>query len=174
VSIPHLNALHDRFKDKGLIVIGQDVWEMQPGAVAPFVKEMGTNMTYRIALDTTDGVMARTWMEAAGQTGIPAAFVVDKRGIVAWIGHPAELNESILEPILAGTFDVDKAAEAYTQRRALDEKLRALLTEFGRLVENEKWEDAERALDEAGKVWPEEHRKNFELTRFEFLLDRRQ
>src|SRR6185436_1020046 len=82
VSIPHLNALHDRFKNKGLVVIGQDVWEMQPGAVAPFVKEMGTNMTYRIALDTTDGVMARTWMEAAGEAGIPVAFIVDKRGLI--------------------------------------------------------------------------------------------
>src|SRR5262245_45128662 len=27
VSIPHLNELHEKFKDKKLVVIGQDCWE---------------------------------------------------------------------------------------------------------------------------------------------------
>src|ERR1041385_8142862 len=27
VSIPHLNELHEKFKDKHLVVIGQDCWE---------------------------------------------------------------------------------------------------------------------------------------------------
>ena len=36
VSIPHLNEIHEKFKDKGLIVIGQDVWERDTTAVAPF------------------------------------------------------------------------------------------------------------------------------------------
>src|SRR6185503_8290355 len=39
VSIPHLNKLHTKFKDRGLIVIGQDVWEREVNAVAPFVKK---------------------------------------------------------------------------------------------------------------------------------------
>ena len=41
-----------------MVVIGQDVREETPEAVAPFVKEMGTNMTYRVALDAADGAMA--------------------------------------------------------------------------------------------------------------------
>src|SRR4051812_45472745 len=40
VSIPHVNSLHSKFKDKGLVVIGQDVWERQISAVAPFLKKM--------------------------------------------------------------------------------------------------------------------------------------
>jgi thiol-disulfide isomerase/thioredoxin len=86
VSIPHLNELHTRFKDKGLIVIGQDVWERDTKLVEPFIKDMGDQMTYRVALDLVPegekakGRMAETWMEAAGQNGIPSAFVVNKEG----------------------------------------------------------------------------------------------
>ena len=77
-SIPHLNDVHNKFKDKGLIVIGQDVWENDIKLVDPFVKEMGKKMTYRVALDLipegekAKGRMAETWMEAAGQNGIPS------------------------------------------------------------------------------------------------------
>ena len=116
-SIPHLNEVYNKFKDKGLIVIGQDCWERDDSLVAPFVKKMGDKMTYRVALDdkasNKKGQMAKTWMEAAGRNGIPSAFLVDTKGVVAWIGHPMELKEQVIEEVLAGTFDVRKAAEAY-------------------------------------------------------------
>jgi thiol-disulfide isomerase/thioredoxin len=116
-SIPHLNETYTKFKDKGLIVIGQDCYERDETLVEPFVKKMGDQMTYRVALDdkTTDkkGRMAKTWMEAAGRNGIPSAFLVDTKGVIAWIGHPMELEEKVIEDVLAGTFDVRKAAAAY-------------------------------------------------------------
>src|SRR6059036_3206688 len=68
VSIPHLNEIQTRFKDKGLVVIGQDCFERDDALVAPFVKKMGGKMTYRVALDDKSGEgkgkMAETWMEA--------------------------------------------------------------------------------------------------------------
>src|SRR5512136_3060718 len=75
VSIPHLNEVYEKFKDKGLVVIGQDVWERDEALVVPFVKKMGDKMTYRVALDLKKdeedkGRMAETWMQAAGLNGI--------------------------------------------------------------------------------------------------------
>jgi thiol-disulfide isomerase/thioredoxin len=116
-SIPHLNETYNKFKDKGLIVIGQDCWEKDDTLVEPFVKKMGDKMTYRVALDdkTTNknGRMAKTWMEAAGRDGIPSAFLVDTKGLIAWIGHPMELEEKVIEDTLAGTSNAGKAATAY-------------------------------------------------------------
>jgi thiol-disulfide isomerase/thioredoxin len=104
-SIPHLNEIYKKFKDKGLVVIGQDCWERDESLVVPFVKKMGDKMTYRVALDdkTSDkkGKMAQTWMEAAGRDGIPSAFLVDTNGKIAWIGHPMELKEETIEAALA-------------------------------------------------------------------------
>ena len=106
VSIPHLNELHEQFKDKGLVVIGQNVWERNEAEVPKFVKSMGDKMTYRVALDDKSGGgkgrMAETWMDAADRRGIPSAFVVNKAGRIAWIGHPMQLKPAKLEKILAG------------------------------------------------------------------------
>jgi len=116
-SIPHLNEIYGKYKDKGLIVIGQNCWENDDALVAPFVKKMGDKMTYRVALDDkTDnkkGQMAKSWMEAAGRNGIPSAFLVDTKGVIAWIGHPMELEDKVIEDALAGKSEVQKAAVAY-------------------------------------------------------------
>lgn len=121
VSIPHLNALHTKFKDKGLVVIGQNCWERDESKVKPFVESMGSKMTYRIALDrktgaTDRGRMAETWMAAAGRTGIPSAFLVDQQGRIAWIGHPMALTDAILQQVLAGKWDLKKAAADYEEQ----------------------------------------------------------
>src|SRR5437868_10688794 len=39
VSIPHLNEIHNKYKGKGLIVIGQDCWEQDEDEVPKFVKQ---------------------------------------------------------------------------------------------------------------------------------------
>jgi len=103
-TIPHLNELHGKFKDKGLVVIGQNVWERDETAVEPFLKKMGDKMTYRVVLDdkTADkaGKMSKTWMQAADRKGIPSAFLVDKQGKIAWIGHPMELKDEQIQKVL--------------------------------------------------------------------------
>src|SRR5437667_11434455 len=115
VSIPHLNETYMRYKDKGLTVIGQDCWERDESLVEPFIKKLGEKMTYRVALDdkkdNEKGKMAETWMAAAGRNGIPSAFLVDTKGTIAWIGHPMQLKDKIIEEVLAGKFDIKKAAE---------------------------------------------------------------
>jgi thiol-disulfide isomerase/thioredoxin len=103
-SIPHLNEIHLKYKDKGLVVIGQNISEEDPSLVKSFVAKMGSKMTYRVAVDDVSkskrGAMNETWMLAAGQGGIPTAFLVGKDGKIAWIGHPMKLGESVIEAAL--------------------------------------------------------------------------
>jgi thiol-disulfide isomerase/thioredoxin len=159
VSIPHLNELYAKFKDKGVVVIGQDCWEEDESLVAPFVKKMGTNMTYRVALDDksqmTKGAMATTWMEAAGQDGIPSAFVINKQGRIAWIGHPMEMTEKLWEEILADRYDVAKAAADHEKAQAAQGQMRELSTKLGVAVNAENWDEANRIVDELAKLNPE-------------------
>jgi thiol-disulfide isomerase/thioredoxin len=103
-AIPHLNEIYLRHKDKGLVVIGQNVFEKDDKGVPGFVRKMGSKMTYRVALDDKSvegGFMAAKWLKAAGQNGIPCAFVVNKAGKIAYIGHPMRLQESLLTSLLA-------------------------------------------------------------------------
>jgi thiol-disulfide isomerase/thioredoxin len=174
VSIPHLNEIHTKYKDKGLVVIGQDCFERDDSLVAPFIKKMGDKMTYRVALDdkkdNEKGKMAETWMEAAGQGGIPTAFVVDKTGHIAWIGHPMELEEPLIDKVLAGTYDLKQAAADRAEKEKNQEKLSALSRKFGVSMGQKKWEEAETTLNEMEKLLPEKSRGGLDMARFNILL----
>ena len=118
-TIPHLTDLAREFP--AVTFIGMNVWERgEIAGVIQFVKDMGEKMAYPVAADTADGFMAKNWMEAAGQKGIPAAFIVHQ-GQVVWIGHPLGGLQEALAQIAAGTFSVDlskKRADAETRMEA--------------------------------------------------------
>lgn len=176
VSIPHLNALHEKFKDKGIIVIGQDVWENDETKVEPFVKKMGKDMTYRVALDDKSqkakGAMSETWMAAAGRGGIPSAFVVNKQGRIAWIGHPMGLNEKLLEDILAERFDIAKFAESYNREQAEQRRRTELSTKLRTALKDKNWDAADAAVTELEKAAPAANRYQYGTTRIQILLGR--
>ena len=173
-SIPHLNETYQKYKDKGLVVIGQNCWEHDESLVAPFVKKMGDKMTYRVALDDKEGSekgkMAETWMEAAGRNGIPSAFLVDKQGVIAWIGHPMELKERTIDDVLAGTFDVHKAAAAYQKEHENEAKIQEAMMGIQRALMAKQWEQAEAKLDDAATLLPEDQRDNLDLIRVSILF----
>jgi len=175
-TIPHLNELHTKFKDKGLVVIGQNVWERDESQVEPFVKKMGEKMTYRVALDdkqgSEKGKMAETWMEAAGQNGIPAAFLVDKQGKIAWVGHPMGLKEELIEEVLAGRHDLKKAVAEYEKEQKYKAEMTRLSRQFGQQMQNEEWDKAEATLNEVEKILPEDRRGGLDLTRLQILLSK--
>lgn len=175
-TIPHLNDLHTKFKDKGLVVIGQNVWERDESQVEPFVKKMGEKMTYRVAMDdkqgSEKGKMAETWMEAAGQNGIPAAFLVDKQGKIAWLGHPMGLKEEQIEEVLAGKHDLKKAVAEYEKEQKYKTEMTRLSRQFGQQMQNEEWDKAEATLNEVEKILPEDRRGGLDLTRLQILLSK--
>ncbi len=177
VSIPHLNEIHLKYKDKGLIVVGQDCWERDESLVAPFLKEMGDKMTYRVAFDQKEGKevgkMAETWMTAAGRNGIPSAFLVDTKGILAWIGHPMELKEKVIEAVLAGTFDVQKARTESEKQQKNEGQLRALWGDLNRAMQQKNWEEANAKLGEAEKLLSEEQREGLDMLRFNILIGKK-
>jgi thiol-disulfide isomerase/thioredoxin len=173
-SIPHLNETYIKYKDKNLVVIGQNCWERDESLVAPFVKSMGEKMTYRVALDdkTEDkqGAMAQTWMAAAGRNGIPSAFLVDTKGVIAWIGHPMQLKEQVIEDVLAGKFDTQRAAADYEQAQKNESQLRTVGTALTHAMQNQDWDEALAKVDEMEKLMPADQRSSLEMVRFNILL----
>ena len=175
-SIPHLNEHYLKYKDKGLVVIGQDCWETDDTKVAPFVKTMGEKMSYRVAMDdkTTDtkGAMAQNWLAAAGQNGIPSAFLIGKDGRIAWIGHPMSLEDSMIEDVLAGKFDTKKAAADFAEKAKNDAHMTAVRKELLAAIQKKQWDEALAKLDEVEKLMPEKQRSGLEMQRFEILMNK--
>jgi len=175
-SIPHLNEFWQRFKDKGVIVIGQDVWDTDAG-VAPFVQKMGTNMTYAVALDDkstdSDGFMSSTWWKrATNHHGIPTAFIINRDGVIAWIGHPMGLKEEVLDEIVSGQQDLVKAAADYRKEFATDLQFQDLQGTLNSSLKQKKWDDAQSALDKISVLIPL-MTNSFSLQRLAVLLGRK-
>lgn len=168
-TIPHLSELAAKYKGKATVV-GVSINENDPAYIAKvgkFVGEMGNRMSYTVAADTaaSQGTMARTWMDAAGQSGIPTAFVVDKKGKVAWIGHPMDGLDEVLPKVIAGTFDVAAEAKRKAAEEAKMAKLQAAFQKFVRLTDAGKTKEAMAVLDGLSKSFPE-LAESFQTARF--------
>jgi uncharacterized protein HemY len=98
--------------------------------------------------------MASTWMEAAGQNGIPAAFLVGKDGKIAWIGHPMGLQVETVESVLAGSYDVAKAAEEYKKQKSSEGRMQELGKKYNAAMQAKDWVEAETTLNEIAKYLP--------------------
>lgn len=145
-AMPHLSELQAKYPD--ITFIGQNVWEKDESLIEPLVEEMGSKMAYRVAKDDKtvdkDGIMARTWMLAAGQKGIPCSFVIGKDSKIAFIGHPMELGE-VLPQILDGSFDNAK----YQANIAENQKRIREAAAASKKEEEKKFADAHPGLVEA-------------------------
>lgn len=175
-SIPHLTKLAEKYKDK-VTIIGVSVWERtdenDPNAhiqrVEKFVQEMGDQMNYTVAVDNAEGVVATTWMEAAGQDGIPTAFVIDQQQRIVWIGHPMENLDEVLDKVLAGTFDWKAEAERQKRLREQMEAMQRDYAEYAQLMQQRKYADALAKLDAMISQYTE-YAPQLKLNRFETLL----
>lgn len=110
-AIPHLNDLHNKFHDQGLVVIGVNVMGDTEEKATAFVTRKGDAMAYRVAYSGESGNVETDWLRAAGVRGIPHGFLV-RGGRVIWHGHPSDLTEeSIREVMRGGTIATKPAAE---------------------------------------------------------------
>lgn len=146
-SIPHLTELAKKNQD--VTFIGVSIWEDNDGTnISKFVKEMGEKMDYNVGYSGNQDGMAQTWMRAAGQNGIPSAFIV-KDGTIQWIGHPMEM-EKPLEAVKAGTYDLaafkkefDKEAEANRKQMEAQKEIQDTMA----LFDSGKRDEAKKKLD---------------------------
>jgi len=90
-SIPHLNEIYKKYKDKGLGIVG--ISDEEKSVIEKFTKTMP--MDYAVAIDKDN-----KFSEGFGIKGIPHAFLVDKTGKITWAGHPMGLKDADIEKLL--------------------------------------------------------------------------
>jgi thiol-disulfide isomerase/thioredoxin len=97
MAMPGMQKLHERFKDKPVVVYGMNCWERMPDPMS-YVKSK--NFTYPQLLKT-DQVAAKY-----GVSGIPAIFVINPEGkivhqIRGYIADAEDQIAKIIEPALS-------------------------------------------------------------------------
>jgi thiol-disulfide isomerase/thioredoxin len=135
-SIPHLTDLQEEYAAIGLAIIG--VTDEDAEVVEPFVERMGSKMDYIIAIDNR-GKTSRAWMQAAGQKGIPTAFIVDRSKTIQFIGHPLSPEfASTLAQVMSGRYNKEKQATAAP-----------IIAKAERYAAGQSWESAKKTYSEA-------------------------
>ena len=98
-GMPHLSELQEKYGDD-VTVIG--VSDEPLDTVTRWLEKPENDGKTRYTLATDpDRTMSRDYMLAAEQMGIPCAFIVDREGVVQYIGHPAAMD-TVLEAIVSG------------------------------------------------------------------------
>lgn len=146
-SIPLLTDFAKKHPD--VSVLGISVFEENKNkAVEAFVAKMGDRMDYTVAYSGNEDKMAKSWMKAAKQSGIPTAFVVKDRKIV-WIGSPFSLEKEF-ERIEKSDFDVVAERANFEKLVATREKtlmIDAEIESISKLFDSGKRKEAHDRLD---------------------------
>jgi peroxiredoxin len=99
-SLPGVQRAADQFKSKGVVVIGLHDSGAMPAKLREFAKQH--KLTYPLAIDAPDGQnlsFGKTFRQYTVQ-GIPAVAVIDRQGIVAYLGHSLAEAVGTLGPLL--------------------------------------------------------------------------
>lgn len=91
-SIPKLNALHQKYAPKGLVMIG--VSEESRETVIPFLEKVP--MQYVSAVEGTASLHKALRIRA-----LPYAIFVNRSGTIVWRGQPSEITGELIESLLA-------------------------------------------------------------------------
>lgn len=148
-GIPHLSELQREYGDQvrfiGVTQEDEAVVTEFLGTVGPGGKTWGNVIDYRLALD--DGGWTRNaYMRAAGQSGIPCAFIVGRDGIIEWIGHPGSMDQP-LKKIVEGSWDRQAAVTEFKQQVMLTRYAQKL----GGMIVSRNFDAALSLLDEIEK-----------------------
>ncbi|MEN9360377.1 MAG: Thiol-disulfide oxidoreductase ResA [Verrucomicrobiota bacterium] len=120
-AFPHLSEIAKATAGK-VNVIGVAVWERQNETqLQSFVDKQGSRMAYSVTVDA-DNTIADKWLKAAGQNGIPCAFLVIK-GKIAWIGHPGSLEAETVLGLAEGKLTIEDVARLEKEAEALQQEV---------------------------------------------------
>lgn len=143
-SMPHLTKLAEDLKEKGVVVVG--ISDEKPETVQRFLEKDEWKQKARYVIGTDpDRSTQRDYMEAAGQGGIPTAFIV-KEGVVQWIGHPMQVDEP-LSKVVDGTWDLQAAKTTFDD--AVAEEMRAMgkRNAMVKALEAKDWDGLVKMID---------------------------
>lgn len=129
-SMPHLAELQNQYRDTVQIISVSDesVDEVKDlmGKEHPQAGKTFEEITSAYSLTTDpDRSVHEAYMEAANQNGIPTAFIVGKKGLIEWIGHPGNMDEP-LESVVNDSWDREAFKEEMRVQQELQEKMQEM------------------------------------------------
>ncbi len=130
-AMPHLSTIQSQHADTVRVIGVAAMERVDPlERVTDFVATNDRMIGYTIALDT-DQSTTLAYMAAARRDQIPASFIVDGTGRIAWIGHPSDGLHEVLKRVLDGTWDIEAQAAAARRRAEVEQRAIPIMQALG-------------------------------------------
>jgi thiol-disulfide isomerase/thioredoxin len=154
-SMPHIVETQKKYAEKGVQIVSisnepkETVEEFLDRKVPRSEKEMTfRDLTKSYCLTTDpDGSVNASYMEAAGQNGIPCAFIVGKDGKIEWIGHPMQMDDP-LKAVVEGKWDRKAFADEFKEQQEAEALQMKVQQQVGLLLRDKKFKEALEKFDE--------------------------
>ncbi|MFM7516905.1 MAG: peroxiredoxin family protein [Pirellula sp.] len=154
-SMPHIVETQAKYADKGVQIVSisdepkETVEEFLDRKVPRSEKEMTfRDLTKSYCLTTDpDGSSNESYMQAAGQNGIPCAFIVGKDGKIEWIGHPMSMDDP-LKAVVEGKWDRQAFADEFKEQQEMEALQMKVQKEVGSLLRTRDFKGAMAKFDE--------------------------
>jgi tetratricopeptide (TPR) repeat protein len=135
-AMPFLHKLNGQYKDLTIVSISTE----RADAVKSFIVKY-KKINFAIAIDKKSKTF-NSYMQGNGK--VPTAFIVNKNGDVAWIGHPLDLSLP-LKRIITGKFDIKKSL----RQKEIYHKIQILMSQ-------KKYTESLKVIDDELKKNPDE------------------
>ncbi|EMI15378.1 Redoxin domain-containing protein [Rhodopirellula maiorica SM1] len=138
-AMPHVVALQKEYADRGVQIVSVSSEPVEtiekflerevPGAKgSDDSAQTFDDLTRSYCLTTDpDRSTSKSYMEAAGQNGIPCAFLIGKSGLVEWIGHPMSMDEPLAK-VVNDDWDRQAFAEEFKEEQRADMVFKAFVS----------------------------------------------
>ncbi|MFM9997083.1 MAG: hypothetical protein ACKVU4_14940 [Phycisphaerales bacterium] len=188
-GIAGLNAVNRRLSDRGVKLVVVSVYENSRTAAETFAKLRGQGIEFSFGVDdvpappagrpddrewaSNHGRTAVSWLRAAGRDTLPAAFIVDARGRLAWFGHPTyprgETEEAV-RLVLGGELTPDKAAEISRWYQERQQRFEAAEAKLRTSTARRDHKTASEAVGELIEIAEPHERSGLYALRMQILL----
>ena len=133
--MPYFHELKNKYKDLTIISISTE----KADVVKKFLSNY-KNINYKVAVDDKEKTY-KSYMQGNGN--IPVAFIINKNGTVAWIGHPMDIYIP-LQRIMTGKFDIKQTA----RHQGIYKKIQILMSQ-------KKYTESLKTIDDELKNSPD-------------------
>ena len=145
-SMPHLSELQEKYNDYDVKFIGVSDEPLQTVVNFLFEEYKGdgkihNDRTHYTLTTDPDESVKNDYFRAAGQRGIPTAFIIGKDTKIEWIGHPISMDDP-LEAVVKDTWDREEARTNFETAQAAAAERMKTQQKFATAMRAEDWATA--------------------------------